>query len=103
MKKVSKVAKIRAALSAGQKPKDVAKNLKVSISSVYTENWKMRQENKVKTTANKLPPMPKFQPKPDPAFDFLRDELASVERQIDTLNTVASFLAIRLRQMEQNA
>lgn len=102
MKKVSKVAKIRAALSAGQKPKDVAKNLKVSISSVYTEGWRMRKESKVKAS-NKLPPMPKFQPKPDPGVEFLREELASVERRIDTLNTVASFLAIRLRQMEQNA
>lgn len=35
-------------------------------------------------------------------IDFIREELASVERQIDSLNVVASFLAIRLRQLEQN-
>ena len=36
------------------------------------------------------------------ASNFLREELASIERQIDNLHTIASFLAIRLRQMEQN-
>lgn len=36
------------------------------------------------------------------ASNFLREELASIERQIDNLHTIASFLTIRLRQMEQN-
>lgn len=126
MKKVSKAAKIREAISANEKPRDIAKRLKVPVSAVYTEGWKLRKEAKKKVTVNRTEAMLAkkvgisieqyaeqkmlaanskivFEHKPvDPALEFLRDELASVERQIDTLNTVASFLTIRLRQMEQN-
>lgn len=111
MKKQSKSEKIRKELETGKSPKEVAAALKLPISSVYTVNWKRKKAlvrakglsrlNKLMAAVN--PPITPKPPAQDPALDFLREELASVERQIDNLNTVASFLTIRLRQLEQNA
>ena len=53
--------------------------------------------NKLKEVADKLTTQNN-----NTASNFLREELASIERQIDNLHTIASFLTIRLRQMEQN-
>ena len=110
MRKRSKAAKIVKELETGKTPKEVASALKVPISSVYTVNWKRKRDlalAKGLSRLNKLrmavdPPLDSKPPVVDPALDFLREELASVERQIDNLNTVASFLTIRLRQLEQN-
>lgn len=120
MKKVNKSAKIREAIEAGETAQSIAKSLKIPVGYVYNERYKMKKAGvKAKALARKKKQILKvtnkvfdkeyskakmiFEHKPvDPALEFLRDELASVERQIDTLNTVASFLTIRLRQMEQN-
>lgn len=53
--------------------------------------------NKLKEVADKLTTQNN-----NTASNFLREELTSIERQIDNLHTIASFLTIRLRQMEQN-
>lgn len=111
--KTSKASKIRAELEAGGTPKEVAAKLKVPVQMVYTENWKrkktVKKKKEVLNAANKVfnkeykqKVRMALEYKPDPALDFLREELASIERQIDNLNTIASFLAIRLRQLEQN-
>lgn len=108
--KMSNAAKIRAALAAGDKPKNISQRLNVPISTVYTVNWKMKKRpkkigrpkkvltfNTLKGVADKLQ-----KENDNVAVNFVREELASIERQIDNLHTIASFLAIRLRQMEQN-
>lgn len=128
MKKQSKSEKIRKELETGKSPKEVAAALKLPISSVYTVNWKRKKalvrakaisrlkkvqlrESEVELAKKMNIPIKTYAKekaklllanKSDPALDFLREELASVERQIDNLNTVASFLTIRLRQLEQN-
>lgn len=103
MKKVSKSVKIRKELLAGHKPAEIAKMLKVPVNYVYTENWKMKNEKQSKKKQMGIKAMPKFVPKEDLAVNFLREELANIEQKIDDLNTIAAFLAVRLRQMEQNA
>ena len=99
--KMSNAAKIRAALAVGDKPKNISQRLKVPISTVYTLKWKMKNgkvaKRKVPFVVDQIKAI-----KSTPLADFIREELASVERQIDNLHTIASFLAVRLRQMEQN-
>ena len=100
--KVTKSTMVRNLLRAGKTAKEISKTLKVSPQFVYTQNWMMKNGNKkVKTNATNQPKI-LITAKPTPMTDFVREELANIERQIDNLNTIASFLAIRLRQMEQN-
>jgi hypothetical protein len=96
MRKTTKSVQIRKAISEGKTPTAIAKELKVPVNTVYTVRWKMNKA--VKQDSVKLP----MQHLATPNADFVRDELANIERQIDNLNTIASFLAIRLRQLEQN-
>ena len=114
MKTKSQAAKIRTMLMKGKKPREVAESLRVPVSRVYTENWKMKNTSKRVPMAIDEIKMPKEQvkalteavtkkpAKATPLTDFVREELASLERRIDDMQTVASFLAIRLRQLEQN-
>jgi hypothetical protein len=97
MKKTTKSVQIRKAINEGKTPRTIAKELKVPVNTVYTLRWKMNKE--VKQDGVKVSPMKILS---TPNADFVRDELANIERQIDNLNTIASFLAIRLRQLEQN-
>ena len=106
--KVTKSTMVRSLLRAGKTAKEISKTLKVSPQFVYTQKWMMKGGNKkVKVNAAKKKaqlhqPKILLTAKPTPLTDFVREELANIERQIDNLNTIASFLAIRLRQMEQN-
>ena len=114
--KMSNAAKIRSALQAGETAKEISQRLKVPISTVYTVNWKMKKAKKVVLTkrqadlAKKLnipiktyaKELLRAQAKPTPLADFVRAELANIEGQISRLGTIASFLSIRLQQLEHN-
>ena len=53
MKTKSKAAKIREAIAAGEKPADVAKRLRVPVSTVYTTRWKMKKEGSKRVVISK--------------------------------------------------
>jgi transposase-like protein len=95
MKPSTRAAKVRAAIQAGEPVKAIATRFKLKPQTVYTMRWKMSKESV-------RPRMSVEAPKPTPNTDFVREELANVERQIDNLNVIASFLTIRLRQLEHN-
>ena len=121
MKTKSQAAQIRAMLMEGKKPKEIAERLRVSVNRVYNENWKLKNKPKkrivisqgevdlakklaipIKAYAKEKLKMQNKIKKAIPLADFVREELATVERRISDMQTVASFLAIRLRQLEQN-
>ena len=95
MKPSTRAAKVRAAIQAGEPVKAIAARFKLKPQTVYTMRWKMAKERVVSPISIKAP-------KPTPNADFVREELVNVERQIDNLNVIASFLTIRLRQLEHN-
>jgi transposase-like protein len=95
MKPSTRAAKVRDAIQAGEPVKDIAARFKLKPQTVYTMRWKMTKERVTSPISIKAP-------KPTPNADFVREELANVERQIDNLNVIASFLTIRLRQLEHN-
>lgn len=102
MRKLSKSAQIRNLLKLGNTPKKVAELLTVDVKRVYNENWKLKNFKKRKPIGR--PPKTQVTPTA-PALptllDALKAELATVEKQMDNLSVIASFLAIRIRQMEQ--
>ena len=117
--KTRKTEQIQAAIKAGNSVAAIAKKFKVKPQTVYSMRWQMKNGmkkvtiSKVEATIAKKLGVPlevyakekirmnkEIAPKPTPNTDFVREELANVERQID--NLIASFLAIRLRQLEQN-
>jgi transposase-like protein len=119
--KTRKTEQIQAAIKAGNSVAAIAKKFKVKPQTVYSIRWQMKNGmkkvaiSKVEATIVKKLGVPlevyakekirmnkEIAPKPTPNTDFVREELANVERQIDNLNVIASFLAIRLRQLEQN-
>ena len=119
--KTRKTEQIQAAIKAGNSVAAIAKKFKVKPQTVYSMRWQMKNGmkkvtiSKVEATIVKKLGVPlevyakekirmnkEIAPKPTPNTDFVREELANVERQIDNLNVIASFLAIRLRQLEQN-
>lgn len=121
MKTKSKAAQIRTMLMNGKQPKEIAERLRVSVNRVYNENWKMKNKPKkrivlsqgevdlakklaipIEAYAKQKLKMQNEIKKATPLADFVREELAAVERQMDNLSRIASFLAIRLRQLEQN-
>ena len=100
--KLSNAAKIRAALAAGDKAKNISQRLKVPISTVYTINWKMKNG---KTIKRKIPfVIDTIEPvkKQTPLADFIREEVKNLEYDINRLDNIRSFLALRLQQLEQN-
>lgn len=99
VKIVNKSTLIRGMLSGGKTPQQISQALNVPVGTVYTVRWKAKKRaaKRRESKAVKIEA-----PKPTPLSDFVREELANIERQIDNLNVIASFLAIRLRQMEQN-
>lgn len=119
--KTRKTEQIQAAIKAGNSVASIAKKFKIKPQTVYSMRWQMKNGmkkvtiSKVEATIAKKLGVPlkvyakekirmnkEIAPKPTPNTDFVREELANVERQIDNLNVIASFLAIRLRQLEQN-
>ena len=97
-----KSAMIRSMLKAGKTVKEITKALKVSPQFVYTQKWMMKGGEKKVAARKMVLQYEKTSKKATPNADFIREELANIERQIDNLNVIASFLAIRLRQLEQN-
>ena len=97
-----KSAMIRSMLKAGKTVKEITKALKVSPQFVYTQKWMMKGGEKKVAARKKMLQSKETSKKATPNADFIREELANIERQIDNLNIIASFLAIRLRQLEQN-
>jgi len=117
--KTSNAEKIREAVKAGEKPRDISKRLNIPVSTVYTVSWKMRQPKKRKRIviskeradlAKRLNiPLEKYaralvaaEKKATPYADFIKEELENVEQQIGRLQTIASFLTIRQQQLAQN-
>ena len=114
--KMSNASKIRAALRAGEKPKEISQRLKVPINTVYTVNWKMKKAKRIVVTktqsdlAKKLgvpiqayaKEMLRMQAKPTPLADFVRAELANLDHDINRLENIRAFLTLRLQQLEQN-
>lgn len=119
--KTSNAEKIRTAVKAGEKPKEISKRLNIPVSTVYTVSWKMRNPKKrkrvvissrqaelakrleipIKAYAKQLVKL--SEPKTaTPYADFIREELENVEQQIGRLQTIASFLTIRQQQLAQN-
>lgn len=98
MRKSSKSAQIRASLKLGNTPKKVAELLNVDIKRVYNENWKLKNPNRKKPIGR--PPKIQVAPASPTLLNALKAELATVEKQMDNLSVIASFLAIRIRQME---
>jgi len=90
-------SKVRSMIRAGNKPKDISAVLGVSRSKIYNQKYLMKKSKRASTT-----PVVSI-PRADTSMsDFVRAELATLERQIENLNTIASFMSIRLRQLEQN-
>ena len=124
MKTKSKSAQIREAVKAGKKPGDIAKELKVPVSRVYNEKYKMNKETKKKVVlresevkvakALKIPLETYAKEKlrmeqeelknPEPSFEqqLYIDDLMEIRRQIDNLQVIEAFLQVRVQQMEQN-
>ena len=98
----TKSATIRSMLKAGKTVKEITKAVKVSPQVVYTQKWMMKGGEKKVAARKMILQFKEANKKATPNADFVREELANVERQIDNLNVIASFLAIRLRQLEQN-
>lgn len=107
----SKSQKIRDAIAAGKTNKEIVEQFRAPISTVYTIRSKMKHAkpaNKVGRPRKHVAPVrvsvatPVAAKPATPMSDFIREELANVERQIDNMQTIASFLTIRLRQLEQN-
>ena len=121
MKTKSKAAQIRTMLMNGKQPKEIAERLRVSVNRVYNENWKLKNKPKkrivlrqsevdlakklaipIEAYAKQKLKMQNETKKATPLADFVRKELATVERRISDMQTIASFLAIRLGQLEHN-
>ena len=105
----SKSQKVREAIEQGLSNKEIVEKLKIPVSTVYTVRWAVKkgiQPKKLgrprKHKAHVRVATPVAPKSTTPMSDFLREELAGIERQIDNLHTIASFLTIRLRQMEHN-
>ena len=99
MRKSSKSAQIRSLLKLGNPPKKVAELLTVDIKRVYNENWKLKQTKKKKSVERSI--NVQTAPVSNSGIALLKAELATIEKQMDNLSVIASFLAIRIRQMEQ--
>ena len=126
MKKTkSKADLVRTQLLAGVHPKEIAKNVGVSINRVYTIRWEMKKQNAapkkrivitkseadlakklrvpLEAYARKKLNMPNSPAKKlTPLAVFVKQELENVESQISRLQTIASFLFVRLEQIKQN-
>ena len=100
MKKVTKAAKIREMIKENCSTSEIIKKLKVKPQAVYTIRYQVSKEGKPPLRITSSPVATK--PKVSSTTEFVREELASIERQIDSLSIIASFLTIRLRQLEQN-
>lgn len=101
---------IKSMLLGGKTPKEISHSLNVPVGSVYTARWQMKKEGKRRKVGrpkkivqtlkfkNSQPPAPKY----TPLANFVLQEMVNIEHQIDRLNTIRSFLSIRLQQLEQN-
>lgn len=128
MKTKSKAAKIREAIAAGEKPADVAKRLRVPVSTVYTTRWKMKKEGSKRVVISKAEAHVakklgvtyeeyakeklKLQQQTETQkvennlpleYEAYMQDLLEIRRQIDNLHTIEAFLQIRVDQMRQNA
>lgn len=128
MKTKSKAAKIREAIAAGEKPADVAKRLRVPVSTVYTTRWKMKKEGNKRVVISKAEAHVakklgvtyeeyakeklKLQQQTETQkvennlpleYEAYMQDLLEIRRQIDNLHTIEAFLQIRVDQMRQNA
>lgn len=127
MRLKSKASEIRKAIRAGEKPKDIAARLGVKINKIYTTKWEMKKTAalKRKISSPKKIAITKSEAdlakklgvpvniyakeklkaesiKETPLANFVLQELVNLEHQIDRLNTIRSFLSLRLQQLEQN-
>lgn len=123
MKTKSKSAQIREALLSGEASPAIAKQLKVPISYVYNEKYKLkkatpkkrvvlrRAEAEIATklgiplkdyakTKMKMEQEEKQKQTPSIEQQLYIDDLMEIKKQIDTLETIASFLKIRIEQMQ---
>ena len=123
MKTKSKSAQIREAITAGEASPAIAKRLKVPISYVYNEKYKMKKESPKKRvvlrraeaeiatklgiplkdyakTKMKMEQEEKQKQTPSIQQQLYIDDLMEINKQIDTLETIASFLKIRIEQMQ---
>lgn len=98
MKTKSKSAQVRNMILEGRATKDIVAQCKVSPSVVYNMKYKMHKEKnpplRIRTQVRPVEPTKYSQ--------HLRAELATIELQINNLQSIQAFLSIRIQQLEMN-
>lgn len=79
----------------------LAKKLGVPLEIYARELIKAKSKKVGRPKKVQIPPAPKVSA-PTPVRDFVLQEMVNIEHQIDRLNTIRSFLSIRLQQLEQS-
>ena len=107
MKTKSQAAKIRELVAKNIPPKEIAGQLKVPISTVYTVRWKLKKANKVsdhiaakskaKTSAAKA--KAKEIKQNNDILGYLLEELQATNQLISDAQAVETYLKVRIKEV----
>ena len=105
MKTKSQAAKIRELLMKETPPKEIAEQLKVPISTVYTVRWKMKKakptaevQTKVKQMLDRTKPKAKEIQRHNELLEYLIEEMEETNRLISDATAIRTYLAVRIKE-----
>lgn len=103
MKTKSQAAKIRELLMKETPPKEIAEQLKVPISTVYTVRWKMKKAKptaEAKTKIKQLLDRTKSKElnRHNELLSYLMQEMEETNRLISDATAIRTYLAVRIKE-----
>lgn len=101
MKTKSQAAKIRELLVKNVAPKEIAEQLKVPISTVYTVRWKMKKTKptpQIKASSPAIKSKTKEINRHNELLEYLMEEMQETNRLINDATAIRTYLAVRIKE-----